>query len=128
MLGFLIIIFLMLPFIDLYLLIQITEQIGFPNTILLVLATGGVGAAILQKEGRQVLRKFQTSVTPKEISRNLLETVLLVAGGLMLLSPGLITDALGLLFVVNPFRQHITLYLAEKLEKKANFHIEAQPL
>lgn len=128
MLGLVIIALLMLPFIDLYLLIQITEQIGFLNTIGLILATGIVGAAILRREGFKVLRKFKTSVTPKEISRNLLETVLLVAGGLMLLSPGLITDGIGLLIVVNPFRQHLTLYLAEKLEEKANYSVNVQQL
>lgn len=126
MIGLVIIALLMLPFIDLFLLIQISQQIGFLNTIGLIMVTGIVGAAILRREGFKVIRKFQTSVTPKEVSRNLLETLLLVAGGIMLLSPGLITDAIGLLIVVNPFRQHLTFYLAEKLEEKAKYSVNVQ--
>lgn len=126
MLGYLIVLFLLLPFIDLYLLIELSGVIGFLNTVAIVLLTGIVGAFIVKREGAQVLRKLQTSVTAKEISRNMLEAVLLVIGGIMLMSPGLVTDFLGFLMVWRPTRVRIMLRLAEKMKNKANFHVETR--
>lgn len=123
MLGYLIVIFLLLPFVDLYLLIELSSMIGFPATLGIVLATGIIGAAVVKREGRNVLGKLQRSVTAKEVSRNLLEGLLLAAGGLLLLSPGLITDFLGFLMVVRPTRERIMLKLVSRLEKKANFEV-----
>lgn len=123
MLGYLIIIFLLLPFVDLYLLIELTGMIGFPATLGLVLATGVIGAYIVKLEGRNVLGKLQRSVTAKEVSRNLLEGVLLAVGGLMLLSPGIVTDFIGFLMVVRPTRERIMLWLSSRLKKKGNFEV-----
>ncbi len=120
MLGYLLVLFLLLPFLDLYILIEISGMIGFLETVGLVLFTGVVGAAVVRREGRGLLSRLQTSVTAREVSRNLLEGVFLLLGGLMLLSPGLITDALGLVFVVRPTRERLMLYAEEKLRSNAN--------
>ena len=125
MFKYLLILLLTLPFIDLYVLIQLTSMIGFLQTLLIVLVTGVIGAEIIRREGRNVFQKLHTSVTGKEISRNLLELVLLVIGGIMLLSPGLVTDFLGLVMVVRPTRERIMLKLAEKLGENSDIHVES---
>ena len=124
MLFYLIILFLLLPFVDIYVLIELSSMIGFPATLGIVLATGVIGAYIVKREGRNVLGKLQRSVTAKEVSRNLLEGVLLAVGGLMLLSPGLITDFIGFLMVLRPTRERIMLWLASRLKKKGNFEVQ----
>ena len=124
MLGYLIVLFLLLPFIDLYMLIELTSVIGFPETVGLIIATGIIGAFVVKKEGKNVLRKLQTSISAQEISRNLLEGVLIAFGGLMLLSPGLITDLIGFLMVIRPTRERIMLRIASKLKEKGNFTVQ----
>lgn len=124
MLAYLLILFLLLPFVDLYLLIELTSYIGFPATLGLIIVTGVVGAFVVKREGRNVLGKLQRSVSAQEVSRNLLEGVLLAVGGLMLLSPGLITDLLGFLMVIRPTRERIMLKIASKIRKNSNFHVQ----
>lgn len=120
------ILLLLLPFIDLYILVELAGRIGFWNTMIIIIFTGLIGATIVKKEGINVLRKLQRSVTLQEVSRNMLEMVLLVLGGLMLLSPGLITDFLGLMCVWQPTRTKIMLGLVEKLKDKSNVRVEVQ--
>lgn len=124
MLGILIVLFLLLPFVDLYLLIQLTEVIGFLETVGLVFLTGAAGAFIVKREGRGLIKKLQSSVTAKEVSRNVVEGILLAAGGLMLISPGLITDALGIAFVWRPTRERIMLRLVERFKNSTNMRFE----
>lgn len=125
MLAYLIIIFLLLPFIDLYLLIELSSHIGFPATLAVIFITGIIGAFVVKREGRNVLGKLQRSVSAQEISRNLLEGVLLAIGGLMLLSPGLITDLIGFIMVLRPSRERIMLKLASEIKEKGNFEVQS---
>lgn len=124
MLAYLIVLFLLLPFIDLYLLIELTTHIGFPATLGLIIATGIIGAFVVKREGRNVLGKLQRSVSAQEISRNLLEGVLLAFGGLMLLSPGLVTDLIGFMMVLRPTRERIMLKIASTMKDKGNFEVQ----
>lgn len=124
MLAYLIILFLLLPFIDLYLLIELTSYIGFAETLGLIIVTGVIGAFVVKREGRNVLGKLQRSVSAQEVSRNLLEGILLAIGGIMLMSPGLITDFIGFIMVLRPTRERIMLKLASKIKEKSNFHVE----
>lgn len=124
MLAYLIILFLLLPFVDLYLLIELSSQIGFPATLGIVIATGIVGAFLVKREGRNLLGKLQRSVSAQEVSRNLLEGVLLALGGLLLLSPGLVTDFLGFVMVLRPTRERIMLKIASKLKEKGDFEVQ----
>jgi len=125
MLLYLIITFLLLPFIDLYILVELSGRIGFLNTLAIVLATGVIGAEIIRREGRQVFRKLQKSVTAEEVSRNLTEAVLLVLGGLLLLSPGLITDFIGFLCVLRSTRQRLMLRIVDRAKDKMDVEVQS---
>lgn len=126
MLFYLIVIFLALPFIDIFLLIQAVDFMGFLPTLMLILITGIVGATILKREAKNVGRKLSTSVTAKEVSRNLLEGTLVVLGGLMLLTPGFVTDLIGLSLLLRPSRIKITLFIENKLRKNSNFQVHVE--
>mgnify|MGYP006294641913 FL=1 len=125
MLAYLIILFLLLPFVDLYILIELTSYIGFAETLGLIIATGVIGAFIVKREGKNVLGKLQRSVSAQEVSRNLLEGVLLAIGGLMLLSPGLVTDFIGFLMVLRPTRERLMLKIASKIKERGNFEVRS---
>lgn len=124
MLGYLIVLLLLLPFIDIYVLVLLAGEIGFLPALALIAATGIIGAFILKREGAQLLRKLQSSVTAQEVSRNFLEGLLLASGGLMLLSPGFITDLLGLLLVLRPTRERLTVKLSEKLKQNSDYEVK----
>lgn len=124
MLGALIILFLLLPFIDLYLLMQVSKEIGIVYTLAVIISTGFIGAVIVRREGRGLIAKLQRSVTAKEVSRNMLEGIILALGGLLLLSPGLISNLIGIVFVARPTRERIMVQVANRLEEKANVTFE----
>ena len=126
MLRYLIISLLVLPFVDLYLLIQVTGTLGFLNTLAIILLTGLVGAELIRREGRYVFRKLQTSVTGGEISRNFLEGAILVLSGLFLLSPGFVTDGIGFIMVIRPIRERLVARIMNK--RQGNFQVEIQQI
>lgn len=123
MLRYLVILFLVLPFVDLWVLVEISSVIGFWKTLALVLATGVIGAEIVRREISFVLGKIRTSVTIEEVSRNFLEAAMLVFAGLLLISPGVITDILGVIFAFRPFRGRIVVRLARKIKEKGNVEV-----
>ena len=107
MLGLLLLLMIAVPFTDLYILVQLAEILGFWQTLGIVVATGVIGAAIVRREGRHVLKKMQRSVTAGEVSRNVAEGALLVISGLLLITPGIITDAIGFLLAFRPLRERL---------------------
>ena len=107
MIRFLLLFILAVPFADLFLLVKVSEMIGFWQVLGIILLTGMVGAEVVRREGLYVLMKIQRSVTAGEISRNMLEIGLLVGGGILLLLPGLITDITGLLVIIRPIRERL---------------------
>lgn len=125
MIGKLLILAITVPFIDLYLLVQATEVIGFWNILAIILLTGMVGAEIVRREGRYVLRKIQRSVTAGEISRNVLEIGLLVGGGILLLMPGLITDVAGITIILRPVRERIAAKASNRSSGAVQIEIES---
>lgn len=98
---------IVLPFTDLWILVQLAGMLGFWQTLAIVIVTGIVGASIVKREGRHVLKKLQRSVTAGEISRNVAEGALLVIAGLLLISPGIITDAIGFMLAFRPLRERL---------------------
>jgi UPF0716 protein FxsA len=126
MIGYLVVLLLALPFVDMVLLFELSQRFGFLRVLAVVLATGVVGAYLVRREGRSVLEKLQTSVTAKEVSRNVLEGGVLLLGAIFLLTPGLLSDVLGVLCVLRPSRERLTVYVAEKLEKSASTSFEVR--
>lgn len=124
MLLYLVILLLALPFIDLYILIEAASILGFLQTLGLIVLTGVIGAFFIRREAETVLKRLGTSVTAREVSRNVLEAGLIVLGGLMLLSPGFVTDGIGFLLVIRWSRVRIAIWIEESLENKSNFQIQ----
>lgn len=124
MLRFLLVFLLVLPFIDLYVLIEAASFLGFWQVIALVLLTGIIGAELIRREGRHVIMKLQRSVTGGEVSRNMLEGGIIVLCGLLLLTPGFISDILGFLLILRPLRERLVAYVMNRAE--SDMHIEVR--
>ncbi|MFC7232581.1 FxsA family protein [Saliphagus sp. GCM10025308] len=95
---------LLIPFLDAVLLAVVVSQttyIGWIGMVALVVLTGLVGMLLVRAEGRRTLRKTQRSLAEgKPPTNQLLDGALLIAAGAFLLTPGLVTDLIGFLFVI----------------------------
>ena len=123
MLRFLVVLLLVIPFVDLYLLMQVSGLMGFWTVIALVLLTGMIGAELIRREGRHVLMKLQQSVTSGEVSRNVAEGAIIVLCGLLLLTPGFITDIMGFLLIFRPLRERLVARLVSGSDSSMVFKV-----
>ncbi len=115
--GYLILLFTILPALELALLIKVGSHIGALNTILIVILTGVVGAALARYEGFRVLMKIQDSLQKGMMpSAELLDGMMILAGGVALLTPGFITDVMGLLLLFPVTRAGIKWLLRRKFQ------------
>ena len=102
------ILFLVIPLVEIAILIQIGKIVGAGYTILLVIGTAALGAALLREQGLSTLAKVQMSMDQGKLpATELIEGLLLIFAGALLLTPGLITDAFGFLFLIPALRKRI---------------------
>jgi UPF0716 protein FxsA len=120
MLGRLILLFTIVPIIELYLLIQLGQAIGALATIGIVLVTGVVGAFLARREGFAIWTKIQEQLAQGLFPADKMIDGLMVFGaGVVLVTPGLITDVIGLLFLFPPTRRPIRNWIAKRLKGMA---------
>ena len=96
---------LLIPLLDALFLVVVADFLGWQLTVLLVVLTALIGLILVRAEGTRAIRRLQRSVMEGKPPTNaLLDGAFLIAGAAFLLTPGLVTDALGLLFVLPPTR------------------------
>ena len=106
--------FLVVPILEIYLLIEVGSVIGAPLTILLIVATAVIGAFLLRQQGMSTLARFQKSMSSGALpAKEMMEGVLLVAGGALLMTPGFFTDTVGFLCLI-PFSRQFMVNLIIK--------------
>lgn len=92
---------LLIPLADILLLVWVAGEIGAVATVALVVLTALIGLLLVRAEGRHTLRQFQRRAAAGELPTDtLLDGALIVAAGAFLLTPGLVTDLVGLLLVL----------------------------
>jgi UPF0716 protein FxsA len=96
-------VFLVVPVLEIWVLIQVGEVIGGWPTVAILLADSLLGAWIVRREGRRAWRNLQGALQSGRMpDRELADGALIVAGGTLLLTPGFLTDVFGFLFIL-PF-------------------------
>jgi UPF0716 protein FxsA len=101
----LVILFIVVPIAELALLIQVGQAIGVWWTILLLVADALLGSWLLRTQSRAAWRRFNEALANGRIPhREVVDGVLVIFGGVLLLTPGFITDIFGLLFLFPPTR------------------------
>lgn len=93
--------FIFVPVMELYILIEAGRIIGVGPTIALILITGVAGAWLARSQGLAILRQIQEETARGQMpAATLIDGALILVGGLLLLTPGFFTDALGFSFLV----------------------------
>src|SRR3954469_10427587 len=105
MIPLLFLLFILVPIAEIYVIIQVGQAIGALWTILLLIADSIIGARLLSWQGRRAWRRFQEAIAAGRVPhREVLDGVLIVLGGAFLLTPGFISDVVGLLLLIPPTR------------------------
>jgi UPF0716 protein FxsA len=100
--------FIAFPLIELALLIKLGDALGFWPAFGLVVVTAVVGSSVLRYQGFGVMQRMQDAVADgRPPVEPVVDGVMLLAAGLLLITPGLIADALGLLLLIPPLRHFL---------------------
>jgi UPF0716 protein FxsA len=113
------VLFVVMPVLEIYVLIQVGQVIGAAWTVLLLVAAGLLGTWLTRHEGRRAWRAFDEALGAQRVpARELADGALILVGGTMLLAPGFISDILGIALILPPTRAVVrgllTAYLARR--------------
>ncbi len=119
MLFKLFLLFTIVPLAELALLIKLGELIGFAPTFSLVIFTGALGALLARGEGLRVIREYNQTVSSGQLPTDpLIDGLLVVVGGVLLVTPGVMTDAVGFTVVIPYSRRIIREWLKRSLKSR----------
>ncbi len=111
--------FTVVPTAELYLLFEIGDRIGAAETVLLVILTGIVGARMAQREGLSVIQQIQEdSVNGVPPADKLVEGLMVLLGGVLLITPGVMTDFVGLSLIFPPTRRLLAGTFKDSLKNR----------
>ncbi|MCW8916487.1 MAG: FxsA family protein [Magnetovibrio sp.] len=115
--------FIGIPLIEIGLFIQVGEAIGLWSTIAVVILTAIVGTALLRHQGFNTLTRVQNAMNQGEMPMDaVFDGFCLLAAGLLLLTPGFFTDAIGFLLFTPPLRALLRRTLASRIQLHSTTH------
>ncbi len=118
MLSKLLLLFILVPIIELVLLIQIGQWIGTVPTVALIILTGVLGAMLVRRQGVEVMARmrgeFQTGRLPTEA---IFDGAIILVAGAFLVTPGILTDSVGFLCLIPAGRRFIKRHLRKRVER-----------
>lgn len=113
----LLLLFVVLPMVELWLLLRVGAVLGAGATLGLVVGTGVLGASLARRQGMAVFQRLQAELQQgRQPTATMLEGFAILLAGVVLMTPGLLTDALGLALLVPPTRQAILASLRRRFE------------
>ncbi|MBU4332622.1 FxsA family protein [Patescibacteria group bacterium] len=119
MLTALIPIFIFTPLVELALLIEVGQRIGTLPAVLIVVATGALGAILAQWQGARVWKSLQEDLQALKMPTDkIIEGALVLVGGVLLITPGLLTDVIGFLLVIPWSRTLVRELIKKRFERK----------
>ena len=119
MLGRLLLLFTVVPLLELYLLIEVGSRLGAGFTVVLIALTGGVGALLARMQGFRVLGQIRERLAQNRLPADeLLSGGLVLAGGLLLVTPGILTDVVGLTLLLPFVRVRVVQWVKDFLRRK----------
>ena len=117
MLGILLLAFLIVPLVELYLFVQVSAAIGFWAALFWIVAVSAIGAWLVKREGTSAWRRANAKIGRGEVPTDeLISGILILAGGALMLTPGFLTDVVGLLLVFPPTRALVRVALRPRFQ------------
>jgi UPF0716 protein FxsA len=114
-----VLLFIVVPIAELYLILQVGDAIGVVPTLLLLAADSLLGSMLLRSQGRSVWRRFNETMRAGRVPhRELLDGVAVIFGGAFLITPGFLTDVVGLLLLIPPTRSAILRFATRRLGRR----------
>lgn len=103
--ALLVILFIVVPIIELYVIIQVGQAIGVLPTLALLLADAVLGSLLLRHQGRGAWQRFNLALREGRFpGREVADGLMIAIGGTLLLTPGFVTDIVGLILLIPPTR------------------------
>ncbi len=119
MMLLLVVVFIVVPIAELYVILQVGDAIGAVPTILLLVADSLIGSMLLRNQGRTVWRSFNSALAEGRMPhRELFDGVAVIFGGAFLITPGFLTDIVGLLLLIPPTRALLRRFAAGWLGRR----------
>ena len=123
MLVRLIVLFTVIPIVEIYIIVKVGQLIGPLPTVITLLAISIAGAWLVRSQGFQLLRRIQSELAQGRLpAAELLDAALVLVGGVLLLTPGFFTDFLGLFFLIpvtrTAIKQFVRLWLQRRLDRR----------
>ena len=120
----LVLLFIVLPIAELYVIIKVGEAIGVLPTIALLVLDSFLGASLLRSQGRAAWRRFNEALSQGRVpAREVFDGAMVILGGAFLITPGFITDVIGLLLLLPPTRALFGGLVARMAHRRAAFRI-----
>ena len=108
-------VFTIIPFLEIYILIEVGNHIGALSTVAVVILTGFVGAYLARLQGLNTMTRVREALNRGEIpTEGLVDALLILVAGIMLITPGLLTDTIGILLLVPQTRTRLKYWLRKK--------------
>jgi len=114
----LLILFIAIPFLEVMILIELWKRLGWVDTLLIQIGTALVGATLARLQGLAIWQKIQTELSQNRMPREeLVDGILIFVAGVVLITPVLLTDTLGLLILFPYTRFWFKRWLRRKFDK-----------
>jgi UPF0716 protein FxsA len=124
----LLLLFIFLPLLELFIIFRVSQIVSFPVTLIIIIGTGILGSAMARSQGWRIWGRISNSLNRGELPGNdLIEAFLLLIGGVLLITPGLLTDSFGFLLLIPASRRLIRDYIKVRFMESikngtSNFH------
>ncbi|MEM6531763.1 MAG: FxsA family protein [Myxococcota bacterium] len=119
--GLLFLLFIVVPAVELALLAEVGSQIGWLATIALIVVTGFIGAALTRVQGFEVLKRIQTESAAGRVPADaMVDGALVLFAGALLLTPGILTDAVGFALLLPPVRAILKKSLSKQVASRVS--------
>jgi UPF0716 protein FxsA len=121
-LGLLVLVFVVVPIVEIYVAVQVGHAIGALNTVGLLLILSLAGMWLTKREGLSVIARIRRQLEANRMPTNeLIDGGLVLAGGVLLIAPGFVTDAFGLLLLFPPTRALARAILKRRFQGRVTY-------
>lgn len=119
MLARLFLLFVTVPALELLLFLIVGQRIGIGATFAIILLTGFLGAYLAKSQGLKALARYQASLAQGVLPHEaIIDSLLILIAGILLLTPGFLTDAMGFSLLVPSLREKIRTRLEKSIRQK----------